>query len=134
VAEAETGSEPGVVTKISPRSVRETVARFTDLLGTKGVRVFAVIDQAAEARQVGLELRETTLVLFGSPKAGTPVMVAAPLAAIDLPLRVVVWADGDQTKVSYPATHALAARYQLAPELSANLAAIDGLTDALVAP
>jgi uncharacterized protein (DUF302 family) len=134
VAEAETGSEPGVVTKISPRSVSETVARFTDLLRTKGVRVFAVIDQAAEARQVGLDLRETTLVLFGSPKAGTPVMVAAPLAAIDLPLRVVVWADGDQTKVSYLATHVLAARYHLAPELSANLAAIDGLTDALVAP
>jgi uncharacterized protein (DUF302 family) len=134
VAETETGSEPGVVTKFSPLSVSETVARFTDLLGAKGVRVFAVIDQAAAARQVGLELRETTLVLFGSPKAGTPVMVAAPLAAIDLPLRVVVWADGDQTKVSYLATHVLASRYHLAPELSANLAAIDGLTDALVAP
>jgi uncharacterized protein (DUF302 family) len=109
------------------------VARFTDLLSAKGVRIFAVIDQAAEARQVGLELRDTTLVLFGNPKAGTPVMVAAPLAALDLPLKVLIWADERQTNVSYPATRALAARHHLSPELASNLAAIDGLTDALVA-
>jgi uncharacterized protein (DUF302 family) len=134
VAEPERGSEPDVVTKVSPRSVSETVARFTDLLSAKGVKLFAVIDQADEARHAGLELRETVLVLFGNPKAGTPVMVASPLAAIDLPLKVVVWADGQQTKVSYPATGALAARHHLSPQLAANLAAIDGLTDALVAP
>ena len=133
MAEAETGPEPDVVTKVSPRSVSETVARFTDLLSAKGVRLFAVIDQADEARQVGLELRETVLVLFGNPKAGTPVMVASPLAAVDLPLKIVVWADGQRTMVSYPATSALAARHHLSPELAANLAAIDGLTDALVA-
>jgi uncharacterized protein (DUF302 family) len=132
VAGAERGSEPGVVTKVSSRSVSETVARFTDLLKEKGVRLFAVIDQAAEARQVGLDLRDTALVLFGNPKAGTPVMVASPLAALDLPLKVVVWADGSQTNVSYPATGALADRYRLSPELAANLGAIDGLTDALV--
>lgn len=133
MAEAQEVPEAGVVTKVSPRSVSETVARFTDLLNAKGVRLFAVIDQTAEARQVGLELRETTLVLFGNPQAGTPVMVAAPLSALDLPLRVVVWADGQQTKVSYSATSALAARHHLSPELAANLAAIDVLTDALVA-
>ena len=132
VADAERGSEQGVVTKASPRSESETVARFTDLLKEKGVRLFAVIDQAAEARQVGLDFRDTILVLFGNPKAGTPVMVASPLAALDLPLKVVVWADGSQTNVSYPATSALAARYHLSPELAANLAALDGLTDALV--
>ena len=87
MAEAETRSEPDVVTKVSPRSVRETVARFTDLLSAKGVRLFAVIDQAHEARQAGLELRETVLILFGNPKAGTPVMAASPLAALDLPLK-----------------------------------------------
>ena len=133
MAEAETGPEPDVVTKVSPRSVSETVARFTDLLSAKGVRLFAVIDQASEARQVGLELRDTTLVLFGNPKAGTPVMVASPLAAVDLPLKIVVWADGRQTMVSYPATSGLAARHHLSPDLAANLAAIDTLTDALVA-
>ena len=134
MAQAETGAEPDVVTKRSPRSVSETVARFTDMLSGKGVRIFAVIDQADAAREVGLELRETVLVLFGNPKAGTPVMAASPLAALDLPLRVVVWADGQQTLVSYPATSALAARHHLSPELAANLSVIDSLTDALVAP
>lgn len=131
---AEALSETDVVTKLSARSVSDTVARFRDLLHDKGVKLFAVIDQAAEARDAGLELRETTLVMFGNPAAGTPVMVASPLVALDLPLKIVIWADGRQTKVSYPATSTLAARYQLSPELAAHLAAIDALTDALVGP
>jgi uncharacterized protein (DUF302 family) len=93
-----------------------------------------VIDQAAEAREVGLQLRDTTLVVFGSPAAGTPVMQAVPLAALDLPLKVLVWADGNETKVSYLAPSALAARHGLPADLAQNLAGIDGLTDALVAP
>jgi len=92
-----------------------------------------VIDQSAEASQVGMQLRETTLVLFGNPAAGTPVMVAAPLSALDLPLKVLVWADGGQTKVSYYGPAALAARYGLSPDLAAKLAGIDPLTDALIA-
>jgi uncharacterized protein (DUF302 family) len=126
--------EVDVVTKISPRSVADTVSRLTDLVAAKGMKVFAVIDQAAEARRVGLELRPTTLVLFGSPAAGTPVMAAVPLVALDLPLKVLVWADGDQATVSYVAPAALAARHRLPADLAANLAGIDGLTDALVAP
>ena len=126
-------TEPGVITKISPRSVAETVARLTDLIGVKGLKLFAVIDQAEAARQAGLELRETVLVLFGSPAAGTPVMVAAPLAALDLPLKVLIWADGEQTKVTYTAPRELAARHHLSPDLTQNLAGIDPLTDALVA-
>jgi uncharacterized protein (DUF302 family) len=98
------------------------------------MRLFAVIDQRAEARQAGLDLRETTLVIFGSPAAGTPVMAAAPLAALDLPLKVLVWADGEQAKVSYYAPDALAAWHELSPELAGNLAGINALTDALVAP
>jgi uncharacterized protein (DUF302 family) len=74
------------------------------------------------------------LVLFGSPAAGTPVMDAAPLAALDLPLKVLVWDDGGQTKVTYTAPEALAARYGLSAELAARLAGIGPLTDALVAP
>jgi uncharacterized protein (DUF302 family) len=123
-----------VVTKQSPRSVGETVARFTEILSTRSIKLFAVIDQRAEAHQVGLELRETTLVIFGSPVQGTPVMAAAPLAALDLPLKVVMWADDAQTKVSYLAPSALAARYQLSADLAGKLAGIDALTDALVAP
>jgi uncharacterized protein (DUF302 family) len=123
-----------VLTKLSPRSVPDTVARLTAVITNKGLRLFAVIDQAAEARQAGLELRDTTLVLFGSPAAGTPVMVAAPLAAVDLPLKVLVWDDAGQTKISYNDPGWLAARHHLSDELAANLAAIDPLTDALIAP
>jgi uncharacterized protein (DUF302 family) len=124
----------GIVTKISPRSVADTVTRFTGILGVKGVRVFDVIDQAAAAREVGQELRDTTLVIFGSPAAGTPVMAAAPLAALDLPLKVLVWDDAGQTKVSYDSPDWLAARHHLAQGLAANLAGIDALTDALITP
>jgi len=106
-----------------------TVARLTSIISAKGMRLFAVIDQAAEARQAGLTLRETTLVIFGGPKAGTPVMAASPLAALDLPLKVLIWADEGQAKVSYYAPAALAASHRL-PD---NLAGINALTDALMA-
>ena len=125
--------ETQITTKVSPRSVTQTVSRLTDILSAKGLKVFAVIDQAAEASTVGLQLRETTLVLFGNPAAGTPVMVAAPLSALDLPLKVLIWDDAGQTKVTYYGPAALAARYGLNAELTAKLAAIDPLTDALVA-
>ncbi len=131
---AEAGPGDGVVTKASPRTVTETVARFTEIAQAKGLRVFAVIDQAAEARQVGLALRDTVLVIFGNPAAGTPVMAAAPLSALDLPLKFAVWDDGGQTKVSYVSPETIAGRYGLDPSLAANLAAIGPLTDALVAP
>lgn len=130
----ETSGGREVVTKASPRSVADTVSRLTALVAAKGMKVFAVIDQAAEARLVGLELRETTLVLFGSPAAGTPVMAAVPLVALDLPLKVLVWQDGDRVTVSYIAPAALAAHRGLPADLATNLAGIDGLTDALVAP
>ncbi|HZV10787.1 MAG TPA: DUF302 domain-containing protein, partial [Novosphingobium sp.] len=81
-----------------------------------------------------MPLRETTLVLFGNPAAGTPVMAAVPLSALDLPLKVLIWADDGQTKVSYYGPAALAARYGLSADLEAKLAAIDPLTDALIAP
>jgi len=123
-----------VVTKLSPRSVPDTVARMTGMLGARGVKLFAVIDQSAEAEAVGLTLRDTVLVIFGSPAAGTPVMDASPLAALDLPLKVLVWADGPQAKVSYYSPAALAARHQLSDDLAAKLAGIGPLTDALIAP
>jgi uncharacterized protein (DUF302 family) len=123
----------GIVTKDSHRSVDDTVNRLTELIDARGMKLFAVIDQAAEARSVGLRLRPTTLVVFGSPLAGTAVMDAAPLAALDLPLKILVWADDDQTKVSYLSPGALAARYDLDPELAKNLAGIEPLTDTLVA-
>jgi len=125
--------ETDIVDKLSPRSVTDTVSALTRLVEVRGMKVFAVIDQSAEARQVGLHLRETTLVIFGSPVAGTPVMDASPLAALDLPLRVLVWADGDRTRVSYYSPRPLARRHHLGTELPGSLAGIDALTDALVA-
>jgi uncharacterized protein (DUF302 family) len=134
IADDRAANEPGVVTKLSPRTVADTTARLTGILSAKDVKLFTVIDQSAEARQAGLELRDTTLVIFGNPAAGTPVMAASPMAALDLPLKVLVWDDGGQTKVSYYAPAEIAARHGLSPGLERNLAAIDALTDALVAP
>jgi uncharacterized protein (DUF302 family) len=127
-----TRTQMEITTKVSPWSVTDTVSRLTDLLSERGLKVFAVIDQSAEARRVGLQLRETVLVLFGNPAAGTPVMAAAPLSALDLPLKVLVWADDGHASVSYYGPAALAARYSLSDDLAAKLAAIDPLTDALI--
>ena len=120
-----------VVTKLSPWSVSETVQRISATVEAKGLKVFAIIDHSGEAEANGLRLRDTKVVIFGSPQAGTPVMEAAPLAALDLPLKTLVWADEDQTKVSYTSPVALAARFGLSDELAARLAGIDALTDAV---
>ena len=127
-------SQPAATTKISPRPFADTVSRLVGLLTAKDMKVFAVIDQRAEARSADLDLRDTTLVIFGSPMAGTPVMAAAPLAALDLPLKVLIWADNDRVNVSYVPPAELALRYQLSAGLTLRLAGIDALTDALVAP
>ncbi len=133
MSKAGTVDDAGVVTKVSPRSVSATVSRLEEMVGSRGMKLFSVIDQSAEARDVGLQLRETVLVLFGSPAGGTPVMVASPLVAVDLPLKVLVWADGEQTKVSYQSPASIAARHHLPSELAERLAGIDPLTDALIA-
>ena len=127
------GNGAGVVTKLSSRSVADTVSRLTEMIAAKGMKAFAVIDQAAAAKEAGLKLRDTVLVVFGNPAAGTLVMQASPEAALDLPLKVLVWDDGGQTKVMYVSPAALAERYNLGPELQAKLAGIDPLTDALIA-
>jgi uncharacterized protein (DUF302 family) len=121
-----------LTTKTSPRSVADTVALLESLAEAKGMKVFAVIDHSGEAERVGLQLRETKVVIFGSPQAGTPVMAAAPLAALDMPLKVLVWSDEGQTKLTYTAPTTLAARYGLDEEMAGRLAGIDGLTDGVV--
>ena len=119
---------------------REQVARLLEQ--PQGSKPLALRDRALlelmyacglrASEAVGLELRATKVVIFGSPLAGTPVMVTAPLAALDLPLKVLVWADGDQTKVSYTSPGHLASRYGLSDPLAGRLAGIDVLTDAVV--
>jgi uncharacterized protein (DUF302 family) len=126
-------SSPELTTKLSPRSVEDTVSRLRSLIEQKGLKLFAVIDHSGEARAAGLELRDTKVVIFGSPQAGTPVMEAVPEVALELPLKVLVYAQERQTLVLYTAPQALAARYGLDEQLAARLVAIDGLTDALVA-
>jgi uncharacterized protein (DUF302 family) len=128
-----TGTEPGVITKLSPHPFAATVSRLQELIQAKGLKVFSVIDQRAEAQSAGLDLRDTTLVVFGSPAAGTPVMAAAPLSALDLPLKVLIWADDKQVKVSYVAPAELGSRHRLSTDLVERLAAIGPLTDALIA-
>ena len=109
------------------------MARLATVIAERGLVLFGVIDHSGEAQARGLELRDTKVVIFGSPEAGTPVMQAVPLAALDLPLKVLIWADGGQTKVSYYAPAALAASHHLTADLAANLSGINALTDALVA-
>src|ERR671918_2924594 len=121
-----------MITKTSPRSVDDTVSRMAELLEAKGVKLFAVIDHSGEAEAVGRALRNTKVVIFGTPIAGTPVMAAVPLAALDLPLKVLVWDDGGETKLAYAAPTELAARYDLSDELAARLAAVDVITDAVI--
>jgi uncharacterized protein (DUF302 family) len=126
------GNPAEVVTKVSPRSVEETIARLTAIVADRGLTLFAIIDHSGAAEHVDLDLRDTKLIVFGSPVAGTPVMQAAPLAALDLPLKVLVWSNDGQTNVSYTSTNALAARYDLSEDLADRLRAIDGITDAVV--
>ena len=127
----EVGDE-AIVTKLSPWSMADTVARLSAVVAARGMEVFAVIDHSGKARDVGLDLRDTKLVIFGSPAAMTPLIDTAPLAALDLPLRVVVWEDGYQTLVSYPAPAAVARRYGLDEDLADALNTIDSLTSAVI--
>jgi len=121
-----------VVTKLSPWSMDDTLARLLAVVAAQGMEVFAVIDHSGKARDVGLAPRETKVVIFGSPSVTTPVIEAAPLAALDLPFRVAVWEDGHQTLVSYPAPVAVARRYGLDGDLATALAVIDALTSAVI--
>jgi uncharacterized protein (DUF302 family) len=119
-------------TKDSRWPVLETAERLTGLITGRGMTVFATIDQRAAARAAGLELRETVLIIFGNPAAGTPVMDAQPLAALDLPLKLLVWDDDGHTRVSYLTPAVLAERFALPESLAAPLAGIAGLVDAVL--
>jgi uncharacterized protein (DUF302 family) len=120
-----------VISKVASGSVDQNIDRLVELVETRGMKVFVVIDHSGEAAKIGLDLRATKVVIFGSPIAGTPVMQAVPLSALDLPLKVLVWDDDGRTTVSYLDPDALARRHHLSTELAGNLAGIGPLTDAL---
>ena len=131
------GARPvdGIVSTRSPHSVGDTVARLSGLIREAAATLFAVIDQSGEAERAGQSLRDTKLLIFGSPAAGTQIMAADPLAAIDLPLKIVVWEDDNGTVwMTYLDPGWLAARHGLTGPLAAPLAAVAGLTGKAAAP
>jgi uncharacterized protein (DUF302 family) len=118
------------VHKQSPFPVDETVDRLAERIQAGGAKLFVLVDHSGEAKRAGLSLRDTKLLIFGSPVAGTPAMEASPLAALDLPLKVLVWVDDDGTVwMSYLDSAWLAERHGLTAALAAPLSAVDGLTD-----
>jgi uncharacterized protein (DUF302 family) len=124
----------GVVSRASPFSLDDTLTGFQALLQQRGVGLFAHIDQAAEASRVGLSLRPTHLFVFGNPRAGTPLMVADPLVALELPLKLVVWQDDEgHVWLTYQDAAFVVERYQLPASLEPPLSAVAGLVEALVA-
>jgi len=130
---SEKDTHESIVTKDVAGTVDDVVVRLRALIETRGLNLFAIFDHDGEARRAGLELRDTKVVAFGSPLAGTPAMQKVPLLALDLPLKILVWDDEGQTKVSYTTAEALASRYQLSEELAQRFSAIGPISDALVA-
>lgn len=118
----------GMVNLPSPYSVPETLARLESILKERGITVFARVDHSGEAEKAGLKMRPTQLLIFGSPKGGTPVMVAAPSVAIDLPLKALAWED-DHGRVwlSYNTPEYLQQRHEFPPDLVKNLAGAGAL-------
>jgi uncharacterized protein (DUF302 family) len=118
----------GIVDKLSHHSVEQTVEKLKGILLSKGVMLFAIVDHSGEAEKVGLKMRPTKLLIFGSPKAGTPLMQAAPSVAIDLPLKILVW-ENEQSKVwvSFNSPAYLQQRHGIPPELLQNIAVVESL-------
>jgi uncharacterized protein (DUF302 family) len=123
-----TDSARGIVDVASRHSVDETVHRLAEILKAKGVALFALVDHSGEAARVGMQMRPTKLLIFGSPKAGTPVMLAAPSIAIDLPLKILVWEDqAGKTWVSFNAPAYLKDRHNVPDDLMPVLGVVEAL-------
>jgi uncharacterized protein (DUF302 family) len=118
----------GIVDRPSPHSVDQTVGRIEALLRAKGIMLFALIDHGGEAAKVGMKMPPTKLLIFGKPEAGTPLMLAAPRSALDLPLKILVWQDArGQVWVSANSAAYLRERHGLSLECLPTLAAVEAL-------
>jgi uncharacterized protein (DUF302 family) len=118
----------GIIDIPSNHSVDQTVEKLKGILNAKGVTLFALVDHSGEAEKAGMKMPPTKLLIFGSPKAGTPLMLAAPGIAIDLPLKILVWQDAeDKVWVSYNSPAYLQQRHNLPPELLPNIAVVETL-------
>src|ERR1700676_301465 len=122
--------DKGMVDTPSNHTVEQTVERLKGILSAKGVTLFTLIDHSGEAEKVGMKMRPTKLLIFGSPKAGTPVMLAAPSIAIDLPLKILVWEDSQgKAWVSYSSPAFLTERHGVPRELLQNIAVVETLVN-----
>jgi uncharacterized protein (DUF302 family) len=122
----------GVVSVRSQHSFAETMLRLERMVAAKELKIFAVIDHSGEANAVGLRMPSTKLVIFGSPTMGTTVMLAAPSAALDLPLKVLLAEDpGGQTWISYNSPAYLTKRHSISDELTPNISGIEALVNAV---
>ena len=118
----------GIADIPSAHSVEETLEKTKQILKAKGITLFAVIDHSGEAEKAGLKMPHTKLLIFGSPKAGTPLMLAAPSAAIDLPLKILIWEDANRSVwVSYNSPAYLEGRHNIPAELLGNIAVVEAL-------
>jgi uncharacterized protein (DUF302 family) len=118
----------GLIDIPSRSSVDETVEKLKEILQAKGITLFALVDHSGEAAKAGMQMRPTKLLIFGNPKGGTPLMLAAPSSAIDLPLKILVWEDVQgKVWVTYNSPSYLQERHNIPPELLPNIAVIETL-------
>ncbi|HKV25738.1 MAG TPA: DUF302 domain-containing protein [Candidatus Acidoferrum sp.] len=123
----------GLIHLNSSFSVEETLDRIQSVLTGRGLKIFCLIDHSGEAEKAGLEMRPTKLILFGSPMAGTPVMIASPTSAIDLPLKALVWQDANKKVfVSFNSPEYLQRRHNVPIELIKNISAAGALLELAV--
>ena len=121
-------ADNGIISKPSNHSVNDTVAKIQGVLQAKGIILFALVDHSGEAEKVGMKMPPTKLLIFGNPKLGTPLMLASPSVAIDLPLKILVWEDGEgRVWISYNSPAYLQRRHGLAPEMLQNIAVAEAL-------
>jgi uncharacterized protein (DUF302 family) len=123
----------GMIHLSSPRSVPETLARLETVVHSKGIAVLARIDHSGDAAKAGLEMHPTKLLIFGNAKSGTPLMIASPTVAIDLPLKALVWEDGDgKVWLSYNSPNYLKQRHAIPDNLLQNIAGIGPICEEAV--
>jgi uncharacterized protein (DUF302 family) len=118
----------GLAHVASRYTVDETVQRFESLLAERGIKLFALIDHSGEAEKIGMKMPPTKLLIFGNPKGGTPLMIAAPTLAIDLPLKALIWEDAQgKVSITYNTPEYLQARHSVPQELVKNIAVVGAL-------
>jgi uncharacterized protein (DUF302 family) len=126
-------TDNGIINTPGNHSFDQTVERLKEILQAKGVNLFAVVDHSGEAEKAGMKMPPTKLLIFGSPKGGTPVMLAAPSIAIDLPLKILIWEDGQgKVWISYNSPEYLKKRHGVPDDLVKNIAGVGALVQEIV--